>query len=173
MKCPKCHINSPGDFCVRCGYIDEETRMKTHKINFEKSDLEKYLKNYYTRVLYNQNKKIVFLLGPLYFAYLNYFYLSFVLGIIDIFVTLSFGYLFESTFVMVISFILNRFLYVMFANSLYMYLTNKKISKWKKKYDKDYIKILQTKKSKNYFLPLLVITSYVVLGIFVIYLYRL
>lgn len=169
MECPNCHIKMTGDFCIRCGYIDEDTHMKDHQINFEKSDLEKYLKNDYVKILYNQNKKAIFILGPLYLAYREHFYLSFILGIFDILIMFFSGYLFQSTLMMVMTFIIIHFLYVMFCNPLYIYLTNRFIRKVKKRFPEDYENIFRNKKSKNLFLPFLVLLCYVVLFIFITY----
>lgn len=169
MECPKCHIKSAGNFCIRCGYIDEDTHMKDHQINFEKSDLEKHLKDDYMKILYNQNKKAIFILGPLYLAYRDHFYLSFILGIFDILIVLFSGYLFQSTLMMVVTFVIIRFLYVMFCNPLYIYLTKRFIRTVKNKFPEDYEVILRNKKSKNSFLPFLVLLCYVSLFIFVIY----
>lgn len=172
MNCPKCQKKMARGFCMVCGYIDEETKMKDHQINFEKSDLEKFLKNDYGTILYNQNRKIIFLLGPLYFAYLNHFYLSFVLGIADISIAYLIGSLYQNFFMMLLSFTINHFLCVMFANPFYLYLTKKKVKKIKKEYGEDYLKILQTKKSKNYFLPFLVLIVYFILFLFVLFVYK-
>lgn len=165
MECPKCHVKMARGFCIRCGYIDEETKMKDHQIHFEKSDLERYLKSFYTTVLYNQNRKIIFVLGPLYFAYLDYFWLSLFLGLVDFCFIVCVGYLFQSAFAFLLAVIIDRLLYMMFANSLYIFMVNKKIKRWKKKYQDDFIKKLQNKKSKNFFLPLLVVLIYIVMYI--------
>lgn len=172
MQCPKCNTKMARGFCIRCGYIDEETKMRDHQINFEKSDLEKYLKRDYVKVLYNQNKISVFILGPLYFAYRDHFYLSFILGILDVLSAYFMGYFFQSMPIFITSFIINHMLYVMFANAFYMYLVNRKIIKLKKRYPDSYIDIINNKKSKYFFLPFLTILCYIVLFIFILFLYN-
>ena len=74
MKCPKCGKKMTKDFCMFCGYMLNGNYI--HKTNYKVNDLAKALGDDYDKVIRNENKFLIFFLGPLYFAYRNYFFLG-------------------------------------------------------------------------------------------------
>lgn len=82
MKFPKCDKKITRDFCMSCGYMLNGNYIT--KNNFKISILEKEFGNEYNKIVRNHNKWIVFLLGPIYFAYRNYFFLGLILEIFNI-----------------------------------------------------------------------------------------
>ncbi len=145
MKCPKCGKNMTKDFCMFCGYMLNGNYI--HKTNYEVSDLEKALGNDYNKVIRNENIGFIFLIGPLYFAYRNYFFLGFVLEFINIF---SYYFLFACSealritpvgipnmgfwFIFIIYFLLNKTFWMTLSNPIYKSLINTKVKKIQGKY---------------------------------------
>ena len=142
-KCPKCGKEMTDDFCSYCGYMLNGNIIgkKEQKITEE----EKALGYEYNTILRNENYSMVFLLGPVYFCYRNYFWLGFFFSILDIYchkvalttiTTPSFFFpyaLIPFLFPLyaVLYFILNRFFWITVSNWFYLFLVRRKLQKTK------------------------------------------
>ena len=124
-----------------CGYMLNGNYIK--KNNNKVSELEKVFDKEYKKIVRNENKRIVFLLGPLYFGYRNYFFLGFILEFFNIIsywilyiifykLTNIGPFSFAPLFIL-LYFFLNKFFWITFSNSIYIVLVNKKIQKIKRK----------------------------------------
>lgn len=72
-KCPKCgFFLTDNNYCIKCGYQKNIT-INDLKLTGE-SELELVLGNDYQKILYGQNSILIFLLGPLYICYRNFFH---------------------------------------------------------------------------------------------------
>ncbi len=144
MKCPKCGKPLHKDFCMYCGYMANGNIIDTKK-KIEASKLEKYLGNDFETIIHNENAKEIFILGPLYFSYRNYFVLGTVLTLLDVYIIYN-SRVIAQTFlntplpnfylnfdipVMLITFLLSRLIYVMLSNEIYLKLLTKKLAKSK------------------------------------------
>ena len=142
MNCPKCGKPLHKDFCMHCGYMLNGNIIDTKK-KIEASKLEKYLGNDYEAIIHNENTKIIFFLGPLYFSYHNYFFLGTILSFFDTYIILK-SRIIAQTFlntniinfylnfdipIMIITFLISRLFYIMTANGIYLKLLNRKIAK--------------------------------------------
>ena len=173
MRCPKCGKNMNKDFCMFCGYMLNGNYI--HKTNYEVNDLAKALGNDYDKVIRNENVGFIFLLGPLYFAYRNYFFLGFILEFINLFsyyilyilqYTFRLGYgeipnvLFY--FILFLYFIINKSFWMIFSNPMYKFLINKKINKIKSKYKENIDNYIINIKIRNIYKPIFAI---IILGL--------
>lgn len=96
----------------------------------------------YVLIVKNDNKLIVFLLGPLYFSYRNYFFLGLILEILNIisyFILYNIFYNLTNvgpfTFaplLILFYFLLNKSFCVIISNHIYVILLQKKINRIKK-----------------------------------------
>ena len=142
MECPNCGKKMTNNFCMFCGYILNGNYIT--KNNPKISDIEKVFGDEYNMIVHNDNKLIVFLLGPLYFGYRNYFFLGLILEILNItsyFILYNIFYkitnigpfTFAPVFIL-FYFLLNKFFWVIISNPVYIFLMNAKINKIKNIY---------------------------------------
>lgn len=145
MKCVRCGKNMRYHFCLHCGYMLNGNVIDTKK-KIEASNIEKYLGDDYNDVLYNENIKTIFYLGPLYFSYHNHLFLGTILLILDslfiitsrIITQMFFNFCIQDfcfnfdLVILIIAFSISRLFYMMFANNIYLRLTKRKIRSLKK-----------------------------------------
>lgn len=187
MKCPKCGKNMNKDFCMFCGYMLNGNYI--HKTNYEMNDLAKALGNNYDMVIRNENVITVLLLGPLYFAYRNYFFLGLILEIID---ALSYVFIYVCGEVLRITppiipnigfwlvfityFILNKIFWISMCNPIYSFLVNKKIKKINKKYKNeskyDRENHIRSIKIRNIYKPVLAVIILIMIPIITVVIIR-
>ena len=85
MKCPKCGKEMTHNFCMFCGYMTNGNYIQTKKEKV--TELERILGDDYFRFTRMDSHGGLLLLGPLYLCYLNFFFLGFFLGLLDLWVT--------------------------------------------------------------------------------------
>lgn len=140
MECPNCGKKMTKNFCMFCGYISNGNYITNNDSKI--SDIEKAFGDEYNVIVKNDNKLFVFLLGPLYFSYRNYFFLGLtleILNIISYFILYNIFYNLTNigpfTFAPILIlfyFLLNKFFWVIISNPIYILLMNKKINRIKK-----------------------------------------
>lgn len=173
MKCPKCGKRMTKDFCMFCGYMLDGNFIK--KTNYKISDLEKAFGNEYKKIVRNENKWLIFLLGPLYFGYRNYFFLGLILEIFNIIsywilynifnILTNIGPFSFAPLFILFYFLLNKFFWVLSSNSIYKFLINRKIDKIKRKYKTNKDDYIVNIKIRNIYKPLFIVITIVLIPI--------
>lgn len=140
--CPKCGFYlTDGKYCVKCGYSKEIFLHDMSVYDMEESDMELFLKDKFTRYVYNKNNFLVFILGPLFFSYSGFYWLgmllTFFLFRIDFLVLYNYGLT-----IFLLFFFFMRFVYVCFFNSVVIWLIKLKIYMIKRKF-KNYKEIIK------------------------------
>lgn len=180
MNCPKCGKSNFKDYCIVCGYMKNGNYIG--KTKSENSDLEIMLGYEYDDIIHNTNNLKVFLLGGLYFCYRNCFFVGFFLEILNIlfvyfnayigsFIDLgSFNF---SDFFFLLSIIIEKTFWVMFANQLYIKCAKRKLNRWKKKYSLDEYKMkIANQNIKKFLLPVFAVLLYIFILFIVVIIYR-
>lgn len=140
VKCKKCNSNMFNGCCVRCGYMDNNTYVKHENAESKFNDMRNYNKSF--DKMYRNDKSIFpFILSFLYISYRNHLLAGFIIGIIDVAITISLeiflGYIFNGylpliMFSLIFTFLFfKRLLYSMFANDLCLKLDSIRIKKLK------------------------------------------
>lgn len=146
-------------------------------------DLEKALGNDYDKIIRNENISFIFFIGPLYFAYRNYFFLGLLLEFINIGSYLFFcrnmyiilgnlpvlySYVFLFSY-----FVLNKLFWMMVCNPIYTFIINRKIKKIKKKYGNNKDDYIINIKIRNIYKLNLLIILFITLPFIILFLYKL
>ena len=177
MICPKCNFKLVNGCCVKCGYLSNGNQVKNIDID-KNEDLKLYNKNFYAL---NQNKNLLLitLLGPLYFSYMGYFFIGTILGILDFISFISLPVLYNLMFntnnvfsitspSVQIYIIINRLIYILFANYICLLIDKIKVNYIKKKYKDNYKEKLKNYKHKKYYLLLTLLVYVILILIFII-----
>ena len=137
--CPKCGFFILNSNCPKCGY--ESNHIYLEKYKTTPNDLELMLKDDYQKIIQNNNKKLIILLGPLYLSYYKFYLPSLIFTIIELYIhyIMSVNLTIHEKFsgillvlLFILDFIALRAIYLTFYNELLMYLFKKRISKLKK-----------------------------------------
>lgn len=182
MKCPKCGKKMTKDFCMFCGYMLNGNYI--HKTNYKVNDLAKALGDDYDKVIRNENKFLIFFLGPLYFAYRNYFFLGAILEFLDLVsyffamrgIVVMLGQILSNYFLylfLFFYFILNKLFWIIFCNPIYKFLINRKIDKIKKQYGKNKDDYIRNIKIRNIYKPVMIIFSFVIIPLIILFFHKL
>lgn len=184
MKCPKCGKIMSKDFCMFCGYMLNGNYIR--KKHYSASDLSKALGSEYDTVIRNENTGMIFLLGPLYFAYRNYFFLGFVLEFINLFsyfVLYIFHHFFRFNYssevpnvifwiVLIFYFIINKFFWILFSNPIYVFFLKKKIKKIIKNHKDNKDDYIRNVKNRNIYKPIFAAIMLVIIPITIVIIIR-
>ena len=181
MKCPKCGKNMNKDFCMFCGYMLNGNYI--HKTNYEVNDLAKVLGDDYDKVIRNENTSFIFFLGPLYFAYRNYFFLGIMLELINLtsylivmrIISAIFGPqfpLFLFYIFLFLYFILNKLFWMTLCNPIYIFLINRKIDIIKNKHDNNKDDYIRNIRIRNIYKPIFIIVLFILIPIITLYFYK-
>ena len=139
-NCPKCGFYLISSNCPKCGYEKEHIYIEKYKT--EQSNLEFFLKDDYLKIIHNKNKKLIILLGPLYFSYYKFPITSIIFTSIELFIhyimsiNLTTGGFLSTTLLILIftmDLIFLRIIYLSFYNTLLLNLQKNKLSKIKQK----------------------------------------
>lgn len=173
MKCPKCNSEIMDGCCIKCGYLLNGNQIEEK--DADKFKEQKIFNKDFDKINRNKNLLLVWILGPLYFSYRGYFLMGTILGIIDYFVfywfmniiTLN---LFGNTPLVFLFLLVDRLIYVVFANYICLLIDKIKIKLIMKTYKDNYIDKLRKYKHKKIYL-LFTIVIYIVL-IFLFFMIR-
>lgn len=174
MNCPKCNSKLVDGCCIKCGYLNNGNQIENKNID-KNEDLKIFNKDF-DRINLNKNLLLVFILGPLYFSYMGYFFLGTILGILDyllfyyvmnnidtsislLFGTLPFGLLYI---------FINKLFYVVFANYTCLLIDKIKVKIIKNKYKENYKEKLKEHKYHKYYLLFTIIIYMVLILMFII-----
>lgn len=160
MKCPKCMSKMIDGVCIKCGYMENGSKVR---VNYDekKTDLEIYEKDYDDMI---HNKKIwkPYLLGTFYIGYKGHVIIGVLLSFIEVIcfyycyrLLESFAYNFQFVFGFFFTFIIWIFIRLILAgvlNSFVLYLDKKSIEKIKQEKPNNYKTILFAHKSNSAFL---------------------
>lgn len=172
MMCPKCNFKLVDGCCVKCGYLSNGNQVKN--VDIDKNEALKLYNKNFEDIVRNKNLILITLLGPLYFSYMGYFFIGTILGIIDTLVFINIPHIYNLIFntnnlftitspSIQIYIIINRLMYILFANYICLLIDKIKVNYIKKKYKENYKYKLKNYKHRKLYL-LLTILIYVVLA---------
>lgn len=176
-NCPKCGFYMMSSNCPKCGY--ERGTIYQEKYQTQTNDLELLLKDEYQKIIHNQNNHLILILGSLYFAYYNFYFLSFIFTSLELFIyyiIISFLNSIDTvsnialTPLFIFGFILLRIIYLSFFNTLLLSLLKNKLTKIKEK--ENYQEYIYKYQPKSILRPTLVILSYILIIIIIAVIYR-
>lgn len=175
-KCPQCNFVLTDNYCIKCGYQKNITILNLDEYNHYPTDLELLLKKQYYSILYNKNFFKILLLGYLYFCYETYLWV----GIILLPVELLFSYIIFNLFIPIklglpalfLTLLTIHFVYSIFANSLIVTLSKKRIFRLKQKYPNNYQEILKKKPATSLLQPIICILLPILVVLLVTIIYR-
>ncbi|MBR6690538.1 MAG: hypothetical protein IKL65_04335 [Bacilli bacterium] len=173
MKCSRCNGKIVDCCCVKCGYLENGNKIENKEID-KNEDLKLFNKDF-DIINRNKNLLLIFILGPLYFSYRGYFFLGTILGLIDLFAfyysmnLLSIAiFIFGSTYVSLFYLLINRLIYIIFANYICVLIDKLKVKRIKKKYKEDYKNKLKEYKHNKYYLLITLIIYLILFIMFII-----
>lgn len=171
MICPKCNSKIVNGCCIRCGYIDSGNKIQNGDMDIDKySDMKMFNKDF-DKLNRNKNSFVIFLLGPLYFSYMGYFFIGTVLGLIDyllFYILMNNTFIFSFVFITYLYIFLNRIIYVVFSNYICILIDKYKIKRIKKKYKDNYLSKLKKYKHHKIYLLFTMLLYILIILIFAV-----
>ena len=182
MKCPNCGKPMNKNFCIYCGYLTNGNfiNKKIHQIG----DVEKVLDKDFDKVIRNENKFTVFILGPLYLCYRDFLGLGIIFFFVDMFsyliipplimliVAFLFNILISANLTIVLYFIVNRLFWVTCSNMIYLKLLNMRIKRIRKKYKDQADTYISKIKYRNFYKFGMGVFLCIIIPIIILYCYR-
>lgn len=170
MKCLKCNSQIIDGCCIKCGYLENGNQINYKEID-RYEDLKLFNKNF-DKINQNKNLLLIFILGPLYFSYMGYFFLGTVMGLIDYFLLYytmnNILWIFGNSSLTIIYFLVDRLIYIVLSNQICILIDKIKIKLIKRKYKENYKDKLKEYKHHKYYLLFTLIIYYILILMFII-----
>ena len=168
MICPKCKMEMNNkDYCFHCGYMLNGNTIEKKEIN--PTILELYFGEKYDKYIRNKNWIVSGILGPTYIFCQGHYMVGLLLIILDYFISLFFIvfnhallYYYVVLLLNFIYLVLNRYIWSIIGNIIYLKLLTKRLTKMKEQnYDKYESNIQQLYKKDHKFIVL----KYIIFGL--------
>lgn len=168
--CPKCGFRMylskayPNPFCPKCGYVDGISLLNIDKYHEPLSDMELYFKDSFSSILYGQNNKKNFILGPIYLSYRNHLLLGIIFCNFEFFSSFYLAKMFLSLYIALYVFIFHviflRLLYMCFFDIIIFKLAKIKLKKMSKR--ENYLEELKRHKPNSVVKAILCIIIWII-----------
>lgn len=169
MKCPKCNFSMVNGCCLKCGYMLNGNYVNKNEIKRELTDIELFDSDY-DKMNRNSNWYLPFILGPFYFSYKGFFLLGFFGVLFDYGVRVLATLTPIPNPIIFMYFIINRFIYLIFANPFCLYMERKRINKIKANSINSYKDILKKNHNKISYILISIGIYTLIISLIIIYL---
>lgn len=174
MICPNCNSIMKKSYCYKCGYMKNGNNIKTEDNENQFDQIKVYTGDEYDKILRNESKLIIFILGPLYFSYRKLFLTGIIFSLLDIFIGLFFAYIFQNgPIYFYFPILVNRIFYISFANLIYLEIVKFKLNRLARRNIKKYYMKLQYHSPKSIMLPILTILLFISIILISLFIYKL